>query len=384
MATNYIGDSIGDAARSEERARERWLNLQLANRDFLARQQARRDSIAAQNAANAMSAHDRGLAMNRADRADALNMRLGLEEQAYNRNQDFIDTILGLDEAEKNRKLQRELNTQRNDNYLQRLQQSEDQRTYADIAKRIATDEIRDIPSLQDAEGGRLGSDEWVDLKTRLGQHQARMQEEEDLGPGMAAREATNMLRFQPNFEADPVTAMNTLANNLARNRMFAGKIVPDYERKEFRPVANYKYSGPSDAIDWYRPGGPARVPPPTTSPTPAPAAPARDIDLLDRFGVASILGLTAVPDAIRGIGRAFQRPAPAPASLPAPAPAAVDQPMRVTPVFGQPIIESSPVDKLKIAEVRALINSGMPATQAVAVVKAKYADRATYDTRTF
>lgn len=386
MAT-YYGDSIGDAARSEERQLERFLNLQLANREFAARERARADAIAAQNAANAMAAHERGQALSLAERNNRINTQLGLEERDYERRQNTIDTLLGLDEAEKNRKLQRDLNTLRNDNYLQRLQQTEDQRTYSDLAKRIAADEIRDIPSLQDAEGGRLGSDEWVDLKTRLGQHQQRLMGEAAMGPELAAREATLALRSDPNYAAageDAVlkrAAIDQVMRRLGESRVFSGKLLPDYTANDFKPNLGYKYSGPRDAIDWYRPGGPARNPaPPPAAGAVTAAAPADRPGLLSRMAMSLIgMPIQDYTDPLRdSIGQSFQSsrsvdPTPEPVAAEADATAIVD-PIRLDPLTRQ-----------KLNEIRALRESGMSKEEAALVVARKYQNqRAVAPVRTF
>lgn len=404
MATSYYGDTIGDASRSEERALERRLNLMLANRQFAAQQQQRRDAIEAQNAANAMNADRLGLSLDADARNQAYNRaayaderRLDLEDRDYQRKQDAEELKLGLDEAEKQRQLTRELNDLRADNYIQRLQQSEDTRTFSDLAKRIAADDIRDIPALQDAEGGRLGSEEWVDLKTRLGQRQQRMMEESAMGPERAAQEATLALLSDPSFAAtasDPAMrryAIDSVMNRLGQNPAFRGKITPDYAAGKFNPVLGYKYSGPRDAIDWYGTGTTPRNPVPQEPPPP----PAAEPSLMRRLGSLGLDAAFAGPKAMYDLLGAATRPFRGGPSLPpGPSPArlgisepVVDRPMSVdtnqvnTPLLPTP---NDPMAKAQFQEWVRLVRSGMSQDEASLVIRAKYQNVSRGPVRTY
>ncbi len=411
MATAYYGDSISDAARSEERALERRLNLMLANRQFAAQQQARRDAIESQNAANAMNADRLGLSLDADARNQAYNRsayaderRLDLEDRDYQRKQDALQIKLGLEEAEKQRQLQRELNELRSDNYTQRLQQSEDTRTFSDLAKRIAADDIRDIPALQDAEGGRLGSEEWVDLKTRLGQRQKRMMEESAMGPESAAREATLALLSDPSFTgaANPEAknyAFQNVVNRLGQNRAFAGKIIPDYANSKFNPVLGYKYSGPRDAIDWYGSGSTPTDPdtqrPPPQAPWPYPDT----SDWRSRLGMGIMKGMDSIGPAARGLYDLSERAAASMTGGFMPRPETVtplnhprlslDRPMtaeadttRIAPP--PPPSTPDPLEREKYRDWLAMVKSGMSQDEASLAIRVKYQNRASGPVRTY
>lgn len=334
----YYGNDIGDAARSEERALERALNLALANRSFLSNERSRSDAIAAQNAAARQNAYSQALALEQADRANRLNTSLALQDRAYQRDQTDIQRRLGLSEAEKGRALQRELFGARQDQYQQRLDATEADRTYRDIAKRIGSNDIPDIPALQEAEGGRLGSDEWLDLKGRLGQHQARLRAEEEIGPQQAAAEATATLNGDMSFSAATTPAMKQAAmlrvmRDLEASRVYAGKLRPNLETFTFEPRLEYKYTTGRDAIDWY-------------NPNPRSSLPAIRPDL-DYGGAVGDSG----PDLSSRVG------APEPAY--APPPVSIQQPA------------SAPDPRAE--EVRALVAQGVPREQAIAIVAQKY-----------
>jgi hypothetical protein len=382
----YFGDSIGDAARAEERQLERFINLGLANREYAARERARADAINAQNAANAMAADRLGLSLSENNRINRYNMSrdaedraLALEDRDYGRRQDMIDTLLGLDEAEKNRKLQRELNTLRNDNYIQRLQQAEDQRLYGDIAKRIATEEIRDIPSLQDAEGGRLASEDWVDLKTRLGQHQQRLMQEASMGPELAAREATLALRGDPSWTGAgdnaelKRAALDQVMRRLGESRVFSGKLLPDYNAGDFKPNLGYKYSGPRDAINWYQPGGP--TPEPSAAAVATTPTPVADPGLMGRLG--NFVGRIS-----RGVGQGVGSMSRRMGVVDGPQePVAAEADVVVPP---PPPLNQDPLEQQKLAEIRALRRAGMDKFQAALIVEAKYRNRPSGPVRTY
>ncbi len=408
MAT-YFGNDIGDAARSEERGLERWLNLQLANRQHAAQERARQDAIASQNAANAMNADRLGLSLDADARNQAYNRaayaderRLDLEDRDYERKQDALQLKLGLEEAEKQRQLQRELNELRSDNYTQRLQQSEDSRTFSDLAKRIAADDIRDIPSLQGAEGGRLGSDEWVDLMTRLGQRQKRMMEESAMGPESAAREATLALLSDPSFMSaqDPSAkryAMDNVMARLGQNRAFAGKLMPDYASSKFNPVLGYKYGGPRDAIDWYGAGSTPTDPdtqrPKQESPWPYPDT----SDWRSRLGMGIMSGMNKVGPAARGVSDLAQRIGsnmtggiiPRPETRAEGRRLSIDLPItaeadttRIAPP--PPPVTEDPLAREKYAEWLRLVKAGMGEDEASLMIRAKYQNASRGPVRTY
>jgi hypothetical protein len=402
MAT-YFGNDIGDAARAEERGLERWLNLQLANRQHAAQERARRDAIEAQNAANAMNADRLGLALQADERNQGYNRslyaderRLDLEDRDYQRKQDALELKLGLEEAEKQRQLQRELNDLRADNYTQRLQQSEDSRTFSDLAKRIAADDIRDIPSLQDAEGGRLGSEEWVDLKTRLGQRQQRMMEESAMGPERAAQEATLALLSDPYFQSAPdaagkATAINMVMSRLGQNPVYRGKINPDYANNKFNPVLGYKYGGPRDAIDWYGAGTTPRNPAPQEPPI-QPSTPPPEPSIWKRLGAGAMTVGRGISDLSQRVGSNMTGgliPRPEDDRVVSFSRLAIDTPItaeadttRIAPP--PPPVTEDPFAKEKRRELAALLRAGMDEMQATLIVNAKYRNRSSGPIRTY
>lgn len=339
---NYYGNDIGDAARAEERALERSLNLALANRSFLANERARSDSIDAQNAAARQNAYSQALALEQADRTNLTNLTLNAEDRKYNRGQDEYRLRLGLQEAEKGRALQRELYGKRQDQYDERLQVKEADTIYRDIARRIGGNDIMDVPALQDAEGGRLSSDQWVDLKTRLGQHQQRLKTEAALGPEQAALEANAILQSDPLFSTATTPqakaqAMVNVMTKLDASRVYSGKITPDVTTFTFKPRLEYKYTGGTDAIE------------PTT--------------YLPKVGMGDRLALDAE------LNRNF---ATRMAVEPAPPVAPADTSVRVAPPTVSLPAAAPPSDP-RAEEVRSLIAKGIPRDQAILLVARKY-----------
>jgi hypothetical protein len=247
---DYVGDSFGDAARSEERAKNVALNLALANRDHITKQRQYDDALRQSEYQAGVGNYFKNRQLDAAQQTQEENL------QAYYDNMDRLER--DSEDRDKNEALKREtykdVNLARIGGGQSAIAKKKQVVDYGNLYKAITGDKIRNVPELDLAvDGTDLEPEQIHTLYEVLGQRQKTHRDFLPEDAKQAAERANQSLgnnALYKNAKDDQMRALalDSIQKGMGRDRQ---KIV--FNGKAFSPVNYRRPHDFTDAVDYFK-----------------------------------------------------------------------------------------------------------------------------------